>query len=123
MFAVVPCQVQYGRAPALCWRARTYKHIYIYVYIICIHTSTLVDPFGYTDKIGILRCRLLLQGIQRALCSRINFLHGNQAKTYVFYAQFQGLSDAMIAFKLSNPLKKAPSALQVSVFLIGVTSA
>jgi len=28
----------------------------------------------------------------------MNFLHGNQAKTYVFDAEFQGLSDAIIAF-------------------------
>ena len=38
-----------------------------------------------------------LQG-PRALCSKINFLHGTQAKNYVFYAEFQGLSDAIIAF-------------------------
>ena len=34
----------------------------------------------------------------RALFSIINFLHGNQAKTFVFYAEFQGLSDAINCF-------------------------
>jgi len=34
----------------------------------------------------------------RALFSKINFLHGAQAKDYVCYAEFQGLSDAVIAF-------------------------
>jgi len=32
--------------------------------------------------------------------SKINFLHGDQAKTYVFYEEFQGLSDAIIAFSV-----------------------
>jgi len=34
----------------------------------------------------------------RALFSKINFLHGAQAKNYVSDAEFQGLSDAIIAF-------------------------
>jgi len=38
------------------------------------------------------------RGRARFFQKKINFLHCAQAKTYFFYAQFQGLSDAIIAF-------------------------
>jgi len=46
---------------------------------------------------GVWKGPRTLQG-PRAVFSKINFLHGAQAETYVFYVEFQGLSDAIIAF-------------------------